>query len=246
MEELYPCPRCKSTRIVKNGSISTGKKKYQCNDCLCQFVKNPQNRVIDQATWELIDKLLLERLALAAISRVTNVSENWIQHYVNKKYKQIPQQLNVGKKKKGRLTLECDEMWSFVRTKENKQWIWLAIDRETREIVGLHVGDRSRAGARALWKSLPAVYRQCAVSYTDFWDAYGVIFPSKRHRAVGKETGQTSHIERVNNTFRQRIGRLVRKTLSFSKKTINHIGAIWNFVHHYNKTIAPVVAAASF
>ena len=35
------------------------------------------------------------------------------------------------------------------------------------------------------------------------------------HKAVGKETSQTSYIERFNNTMRQRIGRLVRKTLSF-------------------------------
>ncbi|NJL92178.1 MAG: IS1 family transposase, partial [Coleofasciculaceae cyanobacterium SM2_1_6] len=47
-------------------------------------------------------------------------------------------------------------------------------------------------------------------------------------------TGKTSYIERFNNTLRQRVGRLVRKTLSFSKKLENHIGAVWNFVHHYN------------
>ncbi|MFM7546350.1 MAG: IS1 family transposase, partial [Synechococcales cyanobacterium] len=41
----------------------------------------------------------------------------------------------------------------------------------------------------------------------------------------------------VNNTFRQRIGRLVRKTLSFSKKLKNHIGAVWYFIHHYNASI---------
>jgi insertion element IS1 protein InsB len=76
------------------------------------------------------------------------------------------------------------------------------------------------------------------VSYTDFWDAYSQIFPSVRYHAVGKETGQTSHIERFNCTLRQRISRLVRKTLSFSKKLSNHIGAIWNFIHHYNSTLA--------
>jgi len=48
---------------------------------------------------------------------------------------------------------------------------------------------------------------------------------------VGKERGQTSHIERFNNTLRQRYCRLVRKTLSFSKKLANHIGALWYFVH---------------
>jgi IS1 family transposase len=79
----------------------------------------------------IIDKMLLERLALAAIARITGVSERWLQIYVNNKYEQIQQK---------------------------------------------------------------------------------------------KETGQTSYIERFNNTMGQRIGRLVRKTLSFSKKLSNHIG----------------------
>jgi IS1 family transposase len=44
--------------------------------------------------------------------------------------------------------------------------------------------------------------------------------------------GGSSPTRRLNNTLRQRISRLVRKTLSFSKKRENHIGAIWFFVHH--------------
>ncbi len=68
----------------------------------------------------------------------------------------------------------------------------------------------------------------------DFWVSYEKVIPSKRHRAVGKETGQTNHVERSNNTFRQRISRLVRKSLSFSKNVENHIGAIWYFIHDYN------------
>jgi len=128
-------------------------------------------------------------------------------------------------------------MWSFVHDKGNKQWIWFALDVVTREIVGVHVGERSEQGARQLWNSLPSVYRQCAVAYTDFWAAYGCVFPKKRHKAVGKETGKTSYIERFNCTMRQRVSRLVRKTLSFSKKLKNHIGAIWMFVHHYNESL---------
>ena len=128
-------------------------------------------------------------------------------------------------------------MWSFVGNKQQKCWIWLALDVDTREIVGVYVGDRSELGARQLWISLPPVYRQCAMAYTDFWRAYGMVFPSKRHQAVGKETGKTSYIERFNCTLRQRVSRLVRKTLSFSKKIENHIGAIWLFVHHYNASL---------
>ncbi|HEY9821092.1 MAG TPA: IS1 family transposase, partial [Candidatus Sericytochromatia bacterium] len=43
--------------------------------------------------------------------------------------------------------------------------------------------------------------------------------------------------ERFNCTLRQRISRLVRKTLSFSKKLDNHLGAIWYFIHHYNASL---------
>ena len=63
------------------------------------------------------------------------------------------------------------------------------------------------------------------------------VAQSKRHQAVGKETGKTSYIERLNCTLRQRVSRLVPKTLSFSKKLENHIGAIWNFIHHYNASL---------
>ncbi|MFM7878630.1 MAG: hypothetical protein GPJ10_05165 [Microcystis aeruginosa L211-07] len=72
--------------------------------------------------------------------------------------------------------------------------------------------------------SLPGVYGQCAVAYTDFWESYKTVIPSKCHRPVGKETGQTNPIKRLNNTFRKRMFRLVRDSLSFSKKMENQVG----------------------
>ncbi len=57
------------------------------------------------------------------------------------------------------------------------------------------------------------------------------------NQAVGKSSGRTNHIERLNCTLRQRVSRLVRSTMSFSKKLENHIGAIWTFVHHYNASL---------
>ena len=112
------------------------------------------------------------------------------------------------------------------------------MDRETREIIGIYIGDRSEEGAKQLWNSLPPIYRQCAVCYTYFWAAYASIFPSKRHQPVGKDSRKTNHIERFNNTLRPRVSHLVRKTLSFSKKIENHIGAIWYFIHHYNYVLS--------
>ena len=234
------CPRCGSSNVTKNGSVAQGRPKSRCKDCGRQFVKYPKRRRISQQTKQLIDKLLLERLSLRGIARVTGVSGSWLQNYVNQKLARVPRQVNVSAKSKGRLTIECDEMWSFVGCKKKELYIWLAIDRDTREIVGCFIGDRTRQSARQLWASLPPVYRQCAVAYTDFWQSYTTVIPKQRHRPVGKETGQTNHIERLNNTFRQRISRLVRQSLSFSKNCQNHIGAIWYFIHHYNSQISSV------
>ena len=240
-EKSFPCPRCNSIQTVMNGSVHNQKPKRQCNSCGRQFVIAPAKYSVSPETKQLIDKLLLERISLRGMTRVTGVSLSWLQSYVNQKLGSIPQQIKVSEKPKGPLTIECDEMWSFFITRKNQQYIryiWLAIDRQTREIVGCYIGDRTRQSARKLWESLPSVYRQCAVAYTDFWQSYEKVIPRKRHRAVGKETGQTNHVERLNNTFRQRISRLVRKSLSFSKKLENHIGAIWYFIHDYNDQLA--------
>ena len=94
------CPRCKSEQIIKNGSIHTGKQKYMCKACGRQFVENPKHPGISDETKELIDKLLLEKLPLAGIVRVTGVSETWLQNYVNHTYEQVPRQAQLRSKKK--------------------------------------------------------------------------------------------------------------------------------------------------
>ena len=115
------CPSCHSDQVVKNGSIHTGKQKYKCKICGRQFVEDPRFRPISEETKALIDRLLLEKISLAGIARAVGVSETWLQDYVNKKYEEVPRQVHVRSKKRGRLTLECDEMWSFVGSKANKQ-----------------------------------------------------------------------------------------------------------------------------
>src|SRR5688500_15405283 len=39
-----------------------------------------------------------------------------------------------------RLEVEADEMARFVQKKANKQWIWLAMDAKTRQIIAFHGG----------------------------------------------------------------------------------------------------------
>src|SRR5258705_2373467 len=129
-------------------------------------------------------------------------------------------------------------MSSFVKKKANKQWIWIAMDAKTRQVIAFHVGDRIRKSAKRLWTKIPLAYRQHATFYTDQYVVYAGVIPAAQHRAIHKLAHKTNHIERFNNTLRQRVSRLVREALSFSKKLAHHIGAIKLFICHYNLTRA--------
>jgi insertion element IS1 protein InsB len=135
-----------------------------------------------------------------------------------------------------RLEAELDELWSFAGKKANRHWVWIAMDANPRQVIAFHVGDRSGQSAQALWEKIPIVYQERALFYTDHYAAYTGVIPSAQHRAISKLVRKTNHVERFNCTLRQRVSRLVRATLSFSKKLANHIGAIKYFIRDYNLT----------
>ena len=135
------------------------------------------------------------------MKRVTGVSEPWLQSYVNDKHKSVSRQVKVRTKKKGKLTFQCDEIWSFVGNKDNKQWIWLAKDLKTREIIGVHVGLPAVAMEQESFGSLCHLcIDNVQESYSDFWEAYEQVIPSKRDRAVGK-VPQIVIFLSLNSTF---------------------------------------------
>lgn len=93
--------------------------------------------------------------------------------------------------------------------KENKQWLWLVMNTANRQIIAFHVGGRGQEDAKLLFEKVPLVFRQNAVFFTDFWSGYHIL-EEDRHLAAGKGKGYTNHIERFNNTMRQRCSRPFR------------------------------------
>ena len=132
--------------------------------------------------------------------------------------------------------LELDELWSFVLKRVNKRWVWIALCRATRQVVAYVIGDRSEQTCRKLWEAIPEAY-QTGHCYTDFWEAYNKVIPDEQHTACGKDSGQTAHVERWNNTLRQRLSRFVRKSLSFSKSETMHEICLRLFIHRYNLSL---------
>ncbi len=132
--------------------------------------------------------------------------------------------------------LEADEMWSFVVEKAQKRWLWTVMNRRTRQIVAFVIGDRSEETCQKLWEQIPESYQSCQ-SFSDFWNAYQKIFPKDTHESVGKDSGQTNHMERWYNRLRQSNARFVRKTLSFSKSDRMHEIVTRLFIVRYNLSL---------
>lgn len=105
-----------------------------------------------------------------------------------------------------------DELVIRFRFKRRYRYLWLAISRLTRQVIGFWIGDRSCQSLWAFWFSLPADYRRKLV-YTDFYEAYAKLFRAWQHRPCDKGSGHTSIVEGLNNKWRNRVSALVRKTV---------------------------------
>ncbi len=110
------------------------------------------------------------------------------------------------------------------------------IGRKTRKIIACYIGDHSMESCKMLWQRIPERFRY-QTSFSDFWEACNFICQKTgQHQKAGKESGQTNHMERWNNTIRQWPGRLTRKTLSFSKSDFYNDLVIRLFIVRYNLT----------
>jgi IS1 family transposase len=132
--------------------------------------------------------------------------------------------------------LEVDEVFTFVALKVRQIRIWIALCRQTRQIVSFFIGDGSMESCKRLWRKLPYAYLK-SKSFSDFWKAYNCL-PDATHQKVGKQTGKMAHMERLNNTIRQRSSRLVSGSLPFSEREciLNIHFKLW--AYHYNLSLA--------
>ena len=108
--------------------------------------------------------------------------------------------------------VEIDELVVRCYRKRRYRYLWVAVSRLTRQVLGFLIGNRSQKSLWQLWFSLPADYRRKLV-YTDYYEAYAAFFRPWQHRPCDKGSGKTSIVEGLNNKWRCRVPGLVRKTV---------------------------------
>ncbi len=139
--------------------------------------------------------------------------------------KQIPQ---VG---------ELDELETFVGKKQNKLWIWTAVDHFAAGILAWVVGDHSAATFRSLWDGI-SIW-QCYFWVSDGNPVYPGFIPA------GDQIVSKTYMIRVegeNTRLRHYLARLHRKTLCYSKsvKMLKH--SLRLLIHYLKFRDVPVPA----
>lgn len=84
MEKIKCCPKCSSTKYVKNGKLKNI-QRYLCKKCGYNFTVNKLGKRIEKRLVVLALQLYLEGLGFRAIERVLGVSHvsviNWVKQY---------------------------------------------------------------------------------------------------------------------------------------------------------------------
>jgi insertion element IS1 protein InsB len=227
----YSCHSCGSINIVKNGTNKCGNQQYHCHDCGVYRVLELKDSSTAQTKTQAL-QAYRERVSLRGLERIFGVSRQTVMSWVLAGTEALPSLAETLLPAQPDDVLELDEAWSFVGKRQQKRWLWTALCRRTRQIVAFVIGDHSEKTCQRLWQQIPSAYRACH-TFSDFWKAYQAVFPEDTHKSVGKESGETAHMERWYNTLRQWLARYTRKTLAFSKTDFHHkLVTRWFITHH--------------
>ncbi|MCS6822283.1 MAG: IS1 family transposase [Microscillaceae bacterium] len=199
------CPKCKSTKFCKDGIVK-GKQRFKCKDCSFRFrvehIGKPEKLKRDALI------LYLEGLGFRSIGRFLKVSHvtvfKWIKAY-GKKLDEIRSNEAIE-------VVEIDEMHTYIGSKKNYCWIWIAVDRDGRKFINCEVGTRGTETGEKLWKKIePKIKGKVC---TDYWKAYEAFVPDDIHI---QSKADTFTVEGYNSLLRHFLARLRRKTKCYSK-----------------------------
>ena len=119
--------------------------------------------------------------------------------------------------------IEVDEMWHFIQNKKNKCWIWLAICKVTKLILGFVTGSRGSKTGKLLYTKIKDFTPFDTTYFTDYFEPYTKFIPKENHRQ-GKD--QTYTVEGYNASFRDDLRRLTRRTRAYSKSKASLDGIV--------------------
>ena len=90
-------------------------------------------------------------MSFRGIERVVGVSHVSMMNGV-KKYGKDLKTLHMGEENPIK-AVEVDELHSYFKTKKNSVWVWIAVERARKRVLGFTIGDRSEMTGECLCSS---------------------------------------------------------------------------------------------
>lgn len=204
------CPHCRTKKLIKNGFTKNKKQQFYCKNCQKRCIDFYTNKAWNPDTNAKIILFTKEGLGIRSTARVLKISTTTLLKRIITIAKSIPPpQIALGK------TYEVDEMCTFIRSKQKLLWIVYALERETRKVVSLNIGSRTKITLNSVIKTLK--FSQATKIFTDGLKHYKFLIDRKIHKI--KRFG-TNHIERKNLSVRTHVKRLNRRTICYSKSQL--------------------------
>jgi IS1 family transposase/transposase-like protein len=219
------CKYCASNCIKKG---YTGiKQRYKCKKCSKYQLDFYTNRKYKNTDDDMITTLNGEGMSISGIGRTLNYSKQtimrrilYLAEQVKKPFYNHYQQI-----------YEVDEMCVFVKknTPANRRWITYGIHRETKEVMDVAIGRRTKEVVGKVVNTIKAYMPKEII--TDKLNFYPKLIAPFKYNT---KKHHNNHIERANLTMRVQIKRLGRKTLCYSKSE-SMLEAVILLYFHYKK-----------
>ena len=170
--------------------------------------------------------MYLNGMGLRGIERVTDIHHTTILHWVRDAGLSLP---DAQESEEIPEIADLDELQTFVGNKQNKLWIWTAVNHFQAGILAWVIGDRSAKTFQPLWLTLKCF--RCFFYVTDGWSVYPMFIEDGDH--IVSKTYMT-RIEGENTRLRHYLARLHRKTLCYSK-SVEMLKCSLRLLLHYLK-----------
>ena len=219
---VHRCPHCNSEDICRNGHDYKGAQKYHCHRCKSYGTLHARQGYREEEK-ELILRAYQERASMRGVERIFGTVRQTLARWIQKRRPSCQRWRQLC------WLLSLTTCWNWM------SYGHLCEQSATNAGSGLpSVVEPDRSSPASSATAAPTVAWLCASSSPK---ATALVVPAatsgrrinwpstpQRTRAVGKETGETAHVERWNNTLRQRLARFVRKTLAFPSRPLSQRG----------------------
>ena len=203
------CPNCQAPNPRKYG-FKNRKQRYQCRECGRIFQSSYCEIGYSHDVKKICLRMYLNGMAFRAIERVTGIHHTTIINWVRKSGEDLSEDESANPK-----VAQLDELQTYVGRKQNKIWVWMAVNHYLPGILAVQIGDRSGQTFEKLWKRIKTWNSRKYL--TDGYCVYANYIPPKKHQVLPKT--QLTRVESENTRVRHYLARLKRQTLSYSKST---------------------------